>query len=240
MKSVPRVRTDLASPGIHTLYLFVCVCACVCFPLHLNTPMFALSEVKWREIKWEVGEPRLSTGTQGWAVHFNWGLSKHSAIPLNGPLWWMTGTSVVYFSSQEELLCERQCVLTQKARPAKVPAPLSFIDSWHYTLRESVREKMSYLGTHLQCICSSVCVYLCRCVFALCLHQNLPLYTCADEISHFSSVVVNSAGPTSCSIFTNFLFHCSTDRTFFFFQTYCWESKLSKDSISVRLNLEDV
>ena len=144
----------------------VCVRMCACSPMYLNTLMFALSEAKRREIKWEVGEPRLSTGTQLWAVHFNWGLSKHSALPLNGPLWWMTGTSVVYFSSQEELLCERQCVWTQKARPAKVPAPLSFIDSWHCTPRESVIEKMSYLGTHLQCICYALseCLCLCGCV----------------------------------------------------------------------------
>ncbi len=187
--------------------------------------MFAPSEVKWRESKWEVGEPRLSTGTQWWAVHFNWGLSKHSAIPLNGPLWWMTGTNVVYFSSQEEPLCERQCVWTQKARPAKVPAPLSFIDSWHCMLRESVREKMSYLGTHLRCIWRWVYVRMCVLfvsVTRICPPKLTNVHLHRQEFT-FQQYCCKP---------------CWTHQLLF--QNSCGDPKLSKESKSVRLNLGEM
>lgn len=67
--------------------------------------------------------------------------------------------------------------LDTKGQASQSPAPLSFIDSWHYTPREIVGEKMRYLGTRLPCNCYalSVYVYICADVCVHCVsNKNLP------------------------------------------------------------------
>ena len=68
--------------------------------------------------------------------------------------------------------------LDTKGQASQSPAPLSFIDSWHYTPRESIGEKMSYLGTCLPCNCYALSVYVCvRCVSSTIVHLHRKDFT---------------------------------------------------------------
>lgn len=119
----------------------------------------------------------------------------------------------------EKNLCASDSAWTQKARPAKVLASLSFIDSWHRTPGENVGEKITYLGTQLQCICTQW--LYCMSVTIIC---PLRLTTIRQHRQDFH-IVIFFGTPLDPQPLQTFVTSLKETKLF---QNYCEDPKLSK------------